>query len=143
MTKSGKYTPQDFAKVQEVMSSFSSSVNNNAQQKVNTVSRPCTLVPNTPSNVPQPFPPLPINNTHSKQASKDLSITRSVPSDLTTSAAQAFKKPQTIVAKRSLPPPPLPTPSPQVATSTVPTSTPHISSQLTILESTNLNTPSS
>jgi len=63
MTKSGKYTSQDFAKVREAMDENHS--NTSKVSKPATVSKPCTLLPNTPPYLPQNFPAV---NTQDNQA---------------------------------------------------------------------------
>lgn len=51
MAKSGKYSAEDFAKVREALEDFPSSNNNNTNiTKVTTISKPCTLLPNSQQN---------------------------------------------------------------------------------------------
>jgi len=51
MAKSGKYSAEDFAKVREALEDSPSSNNNNTNiTKVTTISKPCTLLPNSQQN---------------------------------------------------------------------------------------------
>jgi len=73
MAKSGKYSTQDFAKVREAMDE--SSQNSTKVSKLTTISKPCTLLPNTPSYLPQNFSP---SNTPDNPSSGNISFTTTI-----------------------------------------------------------------
>eukprot|EP00092_Neocalanus_flemingeri_P004097 GFUD01004409.1.p1 GENE.GFUD01004409.1~~GFUD01004409.1.p1 ORF type:complete len:1441 (+),score=264.42 GFUD01004409.1:78-4400(+) len=76
MTKSGKYSPEDFVKVREAMDEFPA--NNTKVSKFATISKPCTLLPNTQSYLPPNYFPA---NTHDNQTSASLSFTTTISSN--------------------------------------------------------------
>ena len=82
MAKSGKYSPEDFVKVREAMDEFPA--NNMKVSKLATISKPCTLLPNTPSYLPQNYFP---GNTHDNQTSVSVSFTTTISSNSQTSPA--------------------------------------------------------
>eukprot|EP00090_Calanus_glacialis_P026941 TRINITY_DN4235_c0_g1_i1.p1 TRINITY_DN4235_c0_g1~~TRINITY_DN4235_c0_g1_i1.p1 ORF type:complete len:1427 (+),score=292.50 TRINITY_DN4235_c0_g1_i1:78-4358(+) len=97
MAKSGKYSPEDFAKVQEEMDEFPS--NNTKVSKLSTISKPCTLLPNTPSHLPQNFFPA---NTRENDNQMSISISFTTTNSSNSQTSQAFSQHQTlIVAQRS------------------------------------------
>jgi len=75
MAKSGKYTTQDFAKVREAMNE--NPPNTAKVSKLATVSKPCTLLPNTPLYLPQTFSPA---NTQDNQSFSNLPLSSTVSS---------------------------------------------------------------
>jgi len=103
MAKSGKYTAQDFAKVREAIDENPS--NSTKVTKLATISKPCTLLPNTPSYLSQNFSTA---NTHDNQTSTSLPITTTISSNSQQNLAFNYNQSSALIQRSptlsSLPP---------------------------------------
>eukprot|EP00091_Calanus_sinicus_P009064 TRINITY_DN21446_c0_g1_i1.p1 TRINITY_DN21446_c0_g1~~TRINITY_DN21446_c0_g1_i1.p1 ORF type:complete len:112 (-),score=18.86 TRINITY_DN21446_c0_g1_i1:97-432(-) len=86
------------SKVQEEMDEFPS--NNTKVSKLSTISKPCTLLPNTPSHLPQDFSPA---NTRENDNQMSISISFTTTNSSNSQSSQAFNSQHQnlIVAQRS------------------------------------------
>jgi len=94
MAKSGKYSPEDFVKVREAMDEFPA--NNMKVSKLVTITKPCTLLPNTPSYLPQNYFPA---NTPDNQTSGSISFSKTISINAQTSQAFNQHQPMLVVQR--------------------------------------------